>query len=93
VRYPLAAKRASFCNDRKSVTLTLTNGGEGDHDRTANSTIVDPGGPAVVASTAEALPTLSEWAMIFMAAVMSILGVFRRHRHLGISSTWLPRPG
>lgn len=89
--YPLAANRVSFSNDRKSVTLTLTDGGEGDHDRTANSTIVDPGGPAVVASTAEAIPTLSEWAMILLAAVMAILGVLRRHRHLGISLTQIIR--
>ena len=91
VWYQLSANRVSFSNDRKSVTLTLTDGGEGDHDWTANSTIVDPGGPAMVASTAEAIPTLSEWAMILLAAVMAILGVLRRHRHLGISLTQIIR--
>jgi predicted RecA/RadA family phage recombinase len=83
VWYPLAANRVSFSNDRKSVTLTLTDGGEGDHDRTANSTIVDPGGPALDSSTAQAIPTLSEWAMLFMAALMAMLGYTRlRSRRL-----------
>ncbi|MBN2438032.1 MAG: hypothetical protein JXL20_05460 [Deltaproteobacteria bacterium] len=35
---------ATFSTDRKSVTLTLTDGGEGDADEIANGTIIDPGG-------------------------------------------------
>lgn len=73
VWYQLAANRVSFSNDRKSVTLTLTDGGEGDHDRTANSTIVDPGGPAVVTAPT-AIPTLGEWAMMLMASLMAFFG-------------------
>ena len=80
VWYQLSANRVSFSNDRKSVTLTLTDGGEGDHDRVANSQIVDPGGPAVVSSTDEAIPTLSEWAMIFMASLMAMFGYARLRR-------------
>jgi hypothetical protein len=77
VWYPLAANRVSFSNDRKSVTLTLTDGGVGDHDQTANSTIVDPGGPALDSSSAHAIPTLNEWAMIFMALLMAMFAFTR----------------
>ena len=83
VWYPLSANRVSFSNDRKSVTLTLTDGAEGDHDLTANSTIVDPGGPALESSTAQAIPTLSEWALFFMASLMAMFGYTRlRSRRL-----------
>lgn len=45
-----ASSLASF--DGNVVTLTLTDGGIGDDDGSANGTIVDPGGPASVAATA-----------------------------------------
>jgi hypothetical protein len=38
---------AVFPSDRKSVLLTLTDGGSGDIDGRANSIIIDPSGPAV----------------------------------------------
>ena len=38
---------AVFASDRKSVLLTLTDGGSGDTDGRANSFIIDPSGPAV----------------------------------------------
>lgn len=62
-----------------SVTLTLTDGGAGDHDLLANGTIVDPGGPALVAAPA-AIPTLSEWAMILMASLMGLFAFTRIRR-------------
>jgi hypothetical protein len=44
-------------NDGDNVlTLTLTDGGLGDADGAANGTIVDPGGPAIAASAAPAIP-------------------------------------
>ena len=76
--YQLAANRALFAADRMSVTLTLTDGGAGDHDLLANGTIVDPGGPAMV--TPDAIPTLSEWAMILMASLMGLFAFMRIRR-------------
>ena len=47
-------------NDGDNVlTLTLTDGGLGDADGVANGTIVDPGGPAVAASSLPAGPRSS----------------------------------
>ena len=77
--YQLDASRAVFASDRMSVTLTLTDGGAGDHDLLANGTIVDPGGPALVAAPA-AIPTLSEWAMIFLASLMGMFAFARIRR-------------
>jgi len=50
-------------NDGDNVlTLTLTDGGLGDADGTANGTIADPGGPAVLLGERVALPTMPEGA-------------------------------
>jgi len=50
-------------NDGDNVlTLTLTDGGLGDADVTANGTIVDPGGPAVPPGEREAPPTMPDGA-------------------------------
>ena len=76
--YQLAASRAMFAADRMSVTLTLTDGGAGDNDLLANGTIVDPGGPALV--PADPIPTLSEWAMIFLASLMGLFAFVRIRR-------------
>jgi hypothetical protein len=77
--YQLDASRAVFASDRMSVTLTLTDGGAGDHDLLANGTIVDPGGPALVPAPT-AVPTLSEWAMIFLASLMGMFAFARIRR-------------
>jgi hypothetical protein len=77
--YQLDASRAVFAADRMSVTLTLTDGGAGDHDLLANGTIVDPGGPALVPAPT-AVPTLSEWAMIFLASLMGMFAYTRIRR-------------
>ena len=64
--------------DGNTVTFTLTDGADGDADRTANGVIVDPvtvglplaapgpGGPGTVA----AVPTLHEWSMVLLALLM-----------------------
>jgi hypothetical protein len=76
--YQLDASRVEFAADRMSVTLTLTDGGAGDNDLAANNTIVDPGGPALV--TPDPIPTLSEWAMIFLASLMGMFAYSRMRR-------------
>ena len=62
---------AVLSSDRKSITLTLTDGGAGDSDSTLG-TITDPGGPAVEASAAQAtpIPTLGEWAMVLLVSLL-----------------------
>jgi len=54
-----------------TITLTIVDGGVGDDDLVANSVIVDQGGPGVPATGAIAnVPTLSEWAMALLAALL-----------------------
>jgi hypothetical protein len=47
---------AKFASDRRSVTLTLTDGGPGDADGVANGVIVDPAG--IVESEEEVPPVV-----------------------------------
>jgi len=66
-----------------TITLTLTDGGAGDDDLTANGVIVDPGGPALAAGDVAAIPTLSEWAMMLLAGIIGLLafGHLNPRRH------------
>jgi len=58
------------------VTFSITDGGLGDDDLTANGTIVDPGGPG----EAPAVPTMGEWAMIIMTLLLATAGVLALKR-------------
>jgi hypothetical protein len=51
-----------------TVTLTLTDGQDGDHDLLANGSIVDPGGPATMQV---AIPTLSEWGLALLTLLLA----------------------
>ena len=65
-----------------TVTLTLTDGGAGDDDLAANSLILDPGGPAVLAAAAAtSIPTLSQWGQIALVAALGLLGAGRVRRY------------
>ena len=67
---------------------SLTDGADGDADRTANGVIVDPvtvglplaapgpGGPGTVA----AVPTLHEWSMVLLALLMLGSAAHRQRR-------------
>lgn len=63
-----------------TITLTLTDGGLGDGDLAANSRIVDPGGPALMAGSVAAIPTLSQWATMLLAGIMGWLAYLRLGR-------------
>ncbi|XAH23520.1 IPTL-CTERM sorting domain-containing protein [Xylophilus sp. GW821-FHT01B05] len=70
-----------------TVTLTIVDGGLGDDDLRANGTVVEPGGPALVAAAvgagATAIPTLSEWGRLLLLALLSLAawhGLRRRQR-------------
>ena len=47
------------------VTFSLTDGGLGDDDLTANGTIDDPGGPGLAA-----VPTMPLWALAILAILL-----------------------
>ena len=51
-----------------TATLELTDGGDGDSDLLANGTIVDPGGVALLAA---GIPTLSQWAALWLATLLA----------------------
>jgi hypothetical protein len=53
-----------------TVTFTITDGGLGDDDLTANGTIVDQGGPGVPPDVLRQVPTLSEWAKLLLALML-----------------------
>jgi hypothetical protein len=56
-----------------TATFSITDGGLGDDDLAANGGIVDQGGPGVPGSPATAqVPTLSEWAMAILAAMLAM---------------------
>ncbi len=59
-----------------TITLTLRDGGIGDHDGVANSRIVDPGGPAVLADAPAPtpVPTLTEWGLLLLSGLLAVLG-------------------
>ena len=64
-----------------TITLTLTDGADGDDDMTANSVISDPGGPGVPeGSAATSIPTLSEWGVIILSGLMALFGLAQARR-------------
>ena len=66
-----------------TITLTLTDGADGDDDMIANSVIVDPGGPGEPGGSNTAIPTLSEWAVIILSSLMALFGVAQVRRRNG----------
>jgi uncharacterized repeat protein (TIGR02543 family) len=61
-----------------TATFTITDGGLGDDDLTADGAIVDQGGPGAP-GTAD-IPTLSEWAMLLMMGLLLGLSGWRLRR-------------
>ncbi len=60
-----------------TITLTLTDGGAGDSDLSVNGIIDDPGGPALITQEIAQIPTLPQWAMMLLAAIMGMLASSR----------------
>ncbi len=59
-----------------TVAFTITDGGLGDDDLTANGVVADQGGPGVGgAATIEQIPTLSQWAVIALAVLLAMSGM------------------
>ncbi|MCB1955064.1 MAG: IPTL-CTERM sorting domain-containing protein [Rhodocyclaceae bacterium] len=69
--YVLPAGQVSFSPDRRTVTLSIADGGLGDDEVGGpNGRIIDAGGPGVPAATG--IPTLSEWALALLAALIGL---------------------
>ena len=64
-----------------TVVLTLTDGGLGDDDLLADSVILDPGGPAVMALGVSAIPTLAQWGQIALCALLALFGMVAVRRN------------
>lgn len=66
-----------------TVTLTITDGGQGDDDlNNTNGIIVDQGGPGVPGVLN--IPTLSEWGMAVLSALMALFGLAWMRRREGV---------
>ncbi|HRW65146.1 MAG TPA: IPTL-CTERM sorting domain-containing protein [Candidatus Competibacter sp.] len=65
-----------------TATFAITDGGWGDDDLTINRGIVDQGGPGVPGGGAAAagIPTLSEWALLGLVALLGLSGWWLRRR-------------
>ena len=65
-----------------TVTFSIVDGGLGDDDLTVNGNVVDQGGAGVPAGTgaAQQIPTLSEWALVLLAAALVLVAGMRRRR-------------
>ena len=71
---------AQFTPDGLSVTFTLADGGAGDSDAVPGQ-ITDPGLPVLLAAPpggAQAIPTLSAWALALLSLLAAGLGARRR---------------
>ena len=70
-----------------TATFTISDGGQGDDDLAPNGDVVDQGGPGVPAPGAGGLtqvPTLSEWAMMLLAASIVLLGMLAVRRRAAL---------
>lgn len=65
-----------------SVSYSVTDDGEGDNETTVPGVITDPFAPMLLAAPAasHAIPTISEWGLIVLSALMSIFGLARMRR-------------
>lgn len=65
-------------NEVAYVDIELFDGEFGDYDGIANGIIVDPGGPAILASN---IPTLSDWARGLLVILVVGFGIYRFKRN------------
>lgn len=65
-----------------SVSYSVTDDGEGDNQTTIPGMITDPFAPMLLAAPAQshAIPTISEWGLIILSALMLMLGLARMWR-------------
>jgi hypothetical protein len=66
-----------------TATFSITDGKLGDDDLTANGMIVDQGGPGIGSQAVRQVPTLSQWALLLIAALMMASGITMGNRRIG----------
>jgi hypothetical protein len=66
-----------------TATFSITDGALGDDDLAANGTVVDQGGPGAPGGELRQVPTLSEWALVLMAAMMMFTAMMGMKRRVG----------
>ena len=71
--YPFSGARIAG----NTITLTLTDGEDGDDDLAPNQSITDPGGPArvVAPASAQAIPTLGAWSVLLLSLLAVLPGL------------------
>lgn len=73
--YTLPPTQAVLSPDRRSITLTLTDGGLADDDLQANGVIVDPSGAGYTAENdASAIPALGSWLLAVLSGLLGLAG-------------------
>jgi len=68
----------TYSPDRRTVTLTIIDGGVGDDDLSPNGTIVDQNGPSQL--TATAVPSMNEWGLFALSGLLGMAGLWARRR-------------
>jgi hypothetical protein len=63
---------AVVSSDRRTITLTIQDGGQGDSDLATPSRIVDPGGPGV--TDPQSIPTLQAWQLALLMTLLGLAG-------------------
>ena len=69
--------------DGNTVSYIIRDGGAGDDDMTVDGEIHDPSGPIIKAggtSAPAAVPTLGQWALLLLSALLGVAAVRRRAR-------------
>ncbi|KAB2899789.1 MAG: IPTL-CTERM sorting domain-containing protein, partial [Burkholderiaceae bacterium] len=67
-----------FTISGNTVSFDVTDGGLGDDDGQQNGEIVDPAMPLAARGGATAIPTLGEWGLLVLSALLGTLGWRRR---------------
>ena len=81
--YTLPDSQVSISADRKTWTITITDGGLGDDDLLANGAVLDQGGPGVPAgarASGVSVPLLPLPLVVLLAGIIGIVGVRRFRR-------------
>lgn len=61
-----------------TATFTLEDGGPGDDGPAGDGRIVDPSGAGLPAASAVAIPTLSQWGLLLLSALLGVVVLRRR---------------
>jgi IPTL-CTERM motif len=73
--YDIATSISHIGTIKTKITIALVEGGNFDTDA-INTTLTDPGGPAV---TAKSIPVLSEWVLMILSILLAIFALMNIH--------------